>query len=49
MLLLNFNFAMVYIIHENLILLKNPLNYLKYNIFECCLRIIIDFDLFFFK
>ena len=35
MLLLNVNFVMVYIIHKILILLKNDLNYLKDNIFEC--------------
>ena len=33
--LLNFNFVMVYIIHKSLVLLKNRLNYLKDNIFEC--------------
>ena len=32
--LLNFNFAMIYIIHKILILIKNHLNYLKDNIFE---------------
>ena len=31
---LNFNFAMIYIIHTILILIKNDLNYLKDNIFE---------------
>ena len=30
--LLNFNFVMAYIIHKMLVLLKNYLNYLKYNI-----------------
>ena len=35
MLHLNFNFVMVYIIHKILVLLKNHLNYLKDNIFEC--------------
>ena len=35
MLLLNFNFVMVYIIHEMLVLLKNNLNYLKDSIFKC--------------
>ena len=34
-LLLNFNFAMIYIIHKMLVLLKNYLNYLKENIFKC--------------
>ena len=33
--LLNFNFAVIYIIHEILALLKNHLNYLKDNTFEC--------------
>ena len=33
--LLNFNFVMIYIIHKILALLKNHLNYLKDNIFEC--------------
>ena len=33
--LLNFNFVMIYIIHKTLALLKNHLNYLKDNIFEC--------------
>ena len=33
--LLNFNFVMIDIIHEILVLIKNHLNYLKYNIFEC--------------
>ena len=32
--LLNFNFAMTYIIHKILVLIKNHLNYLKDNIFE---------------
>ena len=34
MLLLNFNFVMVYLIHKILVLLKNHLNYLKDNIFK---------------
>ena len=33
--LLNFNFAMIYIIHKILVLIKNNLNYLKDIIFEC--------------
>ena len=33
--LVNFNFVMIYIIHEMLVLLKNHLNYLKSSIFEC--------------
>ena len=31
---LNFNFAMIYIIHKILVLIKNCLYYLKDNIFE---------------
>ena len=38
MLLLNFNFDMIYIIHKKLVLLKNNLNYLKDSIFECFLK-----------
>ena len=34
-LLLNFCFAMIYIIHKMLVLLKSYLNYLKQNIFKC--------------
>ena len=45
--LLNFNFLMIYIIHKILVLLKNHLNFLKDNVFECFLRSIINF--FFFK
>ena len=33
--ILNFSFVMIYIIHKILVLLKNHLNYLKDNIFEC--------------
>ena len=33
--LLNFNFAMIYIIHKMLVLLKNNPNYFKDSIFEC--------------
>ena len=33
--LLNFSFAMIYIIHKMLVLLKKNLNYLKDSIFEC--------------
>ena len=33
--LLNFNFAVIYIIHKMLISLKNNLNHLKNNISEC--------------
>ena len=33
--LLNFNFAMVYIIHKILVLIKNNMNYFKDNIFKC--------------
>ena len=35
MLLLNFSFVMIYIIHQMLIFFKNQLNYLKDNILEC--------------
>ena len=41
--LLSLSFVMIYIIHKIIALLKNHLNYLKDNIFECFLRIIIDF------
>ena len=30
-----FNFVMIYIIHKILVFIKNYLNYLKDNIFEC--------------
>ena len=33
--LLNFSFIMIYRIHKILVLIKNHLNYLKDNIFEC--------------
>ena len=33
--LLNFNFAMIYIIHKILVLIKNHINYFKDNIFKC--------------
>ena len=36
--LLNFNFAMIYIIHKMLVLIKNNLNYLKDSAFECFLK-----------
>ena len=42
MLLLNFNFAMIYISHKMIVLLKNNLNYLKDSIFKRFLRSIID-------
>ena len=32
--ILNFNFAMIYIIHKILVLIKNHLSYLKDNIFK---------------
>ena len=35
MLLLDFNFVMIYIIHKMLVLVKNNLNDLKDCIFEC--------------
>ena len=34
-LLFKFNFAMIYIIHKILILIKNHMNYFKDNIFTC--------------
>ena len=34
-LLLDFSFVMIYIIHKILVLLKNHPNYLKDNTFEC--------------
>ena len=46
--LLNFSFIMINTIHKILVLIKNQLNYLKDNIFECFLRGTIDFYLFFF-
>ena len=36
--LLNFNFAMIYIIHKTSVLIKNHLNYPKDNIFECVFK-----------
>ena len=41
--LFSFSFAMIYIIHKVLVLIKNHQNYLKDNIFECFLRSIKDF------
>ena len=41
--LLTFSFVMIYTIHKNLVLIKNHLNYLKDNFFECFLRSIISF------
>ena len=32
---LNFNFAMIYVIHKMLVLLENHLNYIKVSTFEC--------------
>ena len=34
----NFNFAVIYIVHKVLLLIKNHLNYLKDNIFEFCFK-----------
>ena len=34
-LLKDFNFVIIHIIHTMIVLLKNHLNYLKDNIFEC--------------
>ena len=36
--LLNFNIVMIYIIHKMLVLLREHLNYLKHNIFECFIK-----------
>ena len=38
MLLLNFNFVMIHVIHKILVLFKNDLNYLKVIIFECIFK-----------
>ena len=42
----NFSFAMVYIIHKMLILIKNHLNYFRDNTFQFFLRSIIDLHIF---
>ena len=42
MLLLNFSFVIIHIIHKMILFLKNYLHYLKDNIFECFLRSIIE-------
>ena len=53
--LLNLSFIMIYTIHKILVLIKNQLNYLKGNIFECFFKehnilfIFFYFFLFFFK
>ena len=53
MLLLSFNFAMFYIIHKMLLLLKNHWNYLKDNIFKCFFkkynRLLFLFEKYFFS
>ena len=36
--LLSFTFVIIYIIHKMLVLLKDSLNYLKDNIFECLFK-----------
>ena len=36
--LLNFNFVMIYIIHNVLVLHKNHLNYVKHNALKCFLK-----------
>ena len=50
--LLNFNFAMIYIIHKFLVFIKNHLNYLKDNIFKFffkkCNRLLFLKKIFFF-
>ena len=45
----NFSYAMVYIIHKMLILIKNHLNYSRDNTFQFFLRSIIDLYFFFKK
>ena len=47
MLILNFRFVLIYIIHKMLVLLKNHMNYLKDNFLNAFLRSIVDF--YFFK
>ena len=47
MLLLNFSFVMIYIIKKMLVLLKNHMNYLKDNIFECLYKKYHRFFFFF--
>ena len=49
MLLLNFNFVMIYIIQKMLVLLKNHLNFPKHSIFESFFKEYIRFLFFFFK
>ena len=49
MLLLNFYFGIIYIIHKMLVLIKNNLNYLKDSIFECFLREYNRLPFFFFN
>ena len=44
--LLNFNFVMIHIIHKILVLIKNHMNFLQDNTFECFLRSIITFYVF---
>ena len=39
MLLLNFNLVMIPIIYKTFVMIKNPLNYLQDNIFECIFQI----------
>ena len=41
--LLNFDFAMIYIIHKIFLLIKNHMNYFKDDVFNAFLRSIIDF------
>ena len=44
--ILNFNFVIIYIIYEMLVLFKNNLNYFKESIFKCFFRSIINFEFF---
>ena len=40
---LNFSFAMIYIIHKILVLIKNHINYFKDNIFKRFLKSVTEF------
>ena len=46
--LLNFSFIMIYTIDKILVLIKNHLNYLKHNIFECFFKN-YNIDFYFLK
>ena len=38
--LLNFNFVMIHIVHKILELIKNHMNHVQNNVFECFLRML---------